>query len=179
MSALPDDRLVIYKSFLSEIEANEFAALLAHEVAHLKRRDAVEAVLRADGTFGAFLAAAFRSEAPDWYLEFSPEQERAADSEAVSMLIRANISPLAGAELFDRMERARQRNEYFGKEQYYLHYGLYPARAKRWRDIPEKGLLLDDKPAFSPREEDALFNYCWRHTGPPRNQYPSPPDRPR
>lgn len=177
MSALPDDRLIIYKPMLAEIEPDEFAALLAHEVAHLQKRDAVEAALRANGTLGALLGNVAQNGHPDGVVEFSAEQEGAADRAALELLMRANISPLPAANLFDRMEQARKQNDAFGKDQYYLHYGFYPDRARRWRDVPAKGWLQRAGHAMSAQQEDAVFNYCWHHTGPPRTSPPKHIDK--
>jgi hypothetical protein len=177
MSALPGDRLIIYKPVLAEIESDEFAALLAHEVAHLQKRDAVEAALRANGTFGSLVGNVAHNGYPAGLVDFSAEQEGAADRAALVMLMRANISPLPGANLFDRMEQARKQNDAFGKEQYYLHYGFYPDRARRWRDAPSKGWLQRAGHAMRAQQEDALFNYCWRHTGPPRGPLPKRRDK--
>ena len=176
MSAMPGQRLIIYKPFLTEIEPDEFAALLAHEVAHLQGRDAVEAVLRVN-TLPALAGLLFGAN-PGWALEFSDEDEGDADRRALAMLMSAGISPLPGAALFDRMERARVENTSFGKEQYYLHPG-FVQRARVWRDWFDKGGLTRTAPAVTREEAEALFNYCWpgiTAQGPPASSpKPSPP----
>jgi hypothetical protein len=176
MTALPGDRLIVYLPFLNEIDANQFAALLAHEVAHLQKRHTVEAALRATGTFGALVGNAVRGRYSDGLLHYSSHQEAVADEQALRMLLRAKISPLPAVELFKRMNEARQKNEVFGKEQFYLHFGFYPDRAERWRDYPQPYMLRDVGNAMPPADEDALFNYCWVNKGPPR--IPLPPVRP-
>jgi Zn-dependent protease with chaperone function len=174
MAALPGERLVVYLPFLNEIDANQFAALLAHEVAHLQNRHTVEAGLRAMGTFGALIGNAAKGQYANGLLHYSRHQEAVADDQALKMLLAAKISPLPGVELFKRMEDARRKNEAFGKEHYYLHFGFHPDRAERWRDYPQQHMLSDVGNAMSSSDEDALFNYCWRTKGPPRIPYPAP-----
>jgi Zn-dependent protease with chaperone function len=161
MTALPGRRLLITSPFMTEIAADEFAALLAHQVAHLQTNDAVEAVLRENGALaavGAMMTGWGKLDSP--YLYFSAADELDADYRALSMLMRATISPLPASAMFARMEQARQRNEAFGKEQYYLHPGAFQDRAKSWAAVPDKAMRF--RPALSHDDADALFNYCWR-----------------
>jgi len=173
VTSLPGNRLAIYNAFLTTTEGDELAALLAHEVAHLESGDPLRAALRANGTLGALLGTVTGAKRPPYFLEFSEDEERSADARAIELLRRARISPLPGAALFARMDEERKANRSFGKEQYYLHYGLYPDRAQRWRDAPDRGELLQSAPAFTPAEADALFNYCWKTTGPRRMPTPT------
>lgn len=173
ITSLPGNRLAIYNAFLTTTEGDEFAALLAHEVAHLENGDPLRAALRANGTLGSLLGTVTGAKRPDHFLEFSPEEEQSADARAIAMLRRAGISPVPGAALFARMEEEREANRSFGKEQYYLHYGLYSNRAERWRDSADRGELLQSRPALSQTEADALFNYCWQTAGPRRVPLPA------
>ncbi len=172
VTSLPGNRLAIFNSFLTSTEGDEFAALLAHEVAHLRNGDPLRAALRANGTLGSLIGTLTETRRPENFLEFSREEERTADARAIQMLRRAGISTLPGASLFARMDEEREANRSFGKEQYYLHYGLYPDRAQLWRDAPDRGELLQAAPALTDAEADALFNYCWRTAGPRRVPLP-------
>lgn len=159
MSALPDNRLYISDGFLTGTEGDEFAALLAHQVAHLKRDDAPEAVLRSNGLVGTLDGMLFGwdPERGKGLLDFSREDERAADNLAVSMLLRNGISTKGGAQLFQRMKEEWDKGNTFGKEQRYLHYGV-GNRVQFWSSLPDKGVRYS--PAFTRDETDALFNYC-------------------
>jgi Zn-dependent protease with chaperone function len=175
VTAVPRYRLAITYAFLQALEPDELAALLAHEIAHLQRREEVRAALRANGTLGALIGTLSGTRTPDYNLEFSQEEEMSADLRAIQMLRSARISTLPAAGLFDRMETERMANRSFGKEQYYLHGGLGSARAAHWRDAQDQSERLQAQPALRQDQADALFNYCWRHRGPPR--HPLPPDR--
>ncbi len=173
VTSAPGNRLIISNAFLTTATADEFAALAAHEIAHLQRHDEVKAALRANGTLGALIGAVVGTRRPDSALQFSDAEEWSADARAIGMLSGAGISTLPGANLFERIEKERQANRSFGKEQFYLHWGMGSARAQRWRDSQDKGERLHAGAAFDQAEADSLFNYCWRHRGPPRNPLPS------
>lgn len=175
ITSAPGKRLIISNAFLTTTSADEFAALLAHEIAHLQQHDEVKAALRANGTIGALIGAALGTRKPDYALQFSDDEEWSADAHAITLLSRARISTLPGATLFARMEEERQANRSFGKEQYYLHWGMGSVRAERWRDSQDKGERLQARPALDQEQADRLFNYCWRHKGPPRHALPVRP----
>ena len=124
ITGLPGNRLYLSNAFLTTTDPDELAALLAHEVAHLRNKDTVRAALRANGTIGALIGRIAERRHPDQLLAFSQDEEWRADQQAVSMLMAARISTLPGANLFARMEQERQANRSFGKEQYYMHYGF-------------------------------------------------------
>jgi beta-barrel assembly-enhancing protease len=172
ITGLPGNRLYVSNAFLTTTDPDELAALLAHEVAHLRNNDPVRAALRANGTIGALIGRMAGSRQPDQLLAFSEDEEWQADQQAVSMLIAARISTLPGAILFERMEQERQANRSFGKEQYYMHYGFGANRAKLWRDLPDKSADYWARPALAPEQGDVLFNYCYLKTGPRKNSLP-------
>lgn len=172
VTSLPGNRLAIFNAFLTTTEGDEFAALLAHEVAHLQNGDPLRAALRANGTLGSLIGTFTETRRPEYFLEFSQEEERTADARAIHMLRSAGISTVPGAALFARMDEEREANRSFGKEQYYLHYGFHPDRAKLWRDAPDRGELLQAVPALTQAEADGLFNYCWKTAGPHRVPLP-------
>lgn len=174
ITAVPGNRLVISNAFLTTTDGDEFAALLAHEVAHLQTGDAARAWLRANGTLGALVGAISGARKPAYEFEFSPNEEWSADQRAIQMLSSARISPLPGAALYARIQHEREANRSFGKEQYYLHYGLGDHRAALWRDSEDKGQLSLARPALTGDEADSLFNYCHLTKGPPRHPLPKP-----
>jgi hypothetical protein len=65
------------------------------------------------------------------------------------------------------MQRERDANRSFGKEQYYLHWGLGSVRPERWRDAQDQSERLQARPSLDQEQADALFNYCWRRQGAP------------
>lgn len=173
VSSLPGNRLYVSNAFLTTTDPEELAALLAHEVAHLRNGDPVRAALRASGTIGGLIGRIAGDRRPEQLLVFSEEEERKADLQAVSMLMAGGIRTQAGAELFERMEQEREANRSFGKEQYYMHFGFGQNRAKLWRDIPDKSAAFWVRPALSSEQVDALFNYCHMTIGPRKTPLPT------
>lgn len=173
ISSLPGNRLYISNAFLTTTDPEELAALLAHEVAHLRNGDPVRAGLRASGTIGGLIGRIAGDRLPEQLLVFSEEEERKADQQALSMLMAGGIRTLPGAKLFERMERERQANRSFGKEQYYMHFGFGENRAKAWRDIPDRSAEHWVRPALTSEQADDLFNYCHLRIGPRKTPLPT------
>jgi hypothetical protein len=167
VTALPGHRLLISNAFLTALNPDELAALLAHQVAHLQRHDEVRAALRANGTLGALIGTISGTRRPDYVLEFTDDEEWSADARAIQMLRLAQTSTLPAAGLFERMQRERDANRSFGKEQYYLHWGLGSVRPERWRDAQDQSERLQARPSLDQEQADALFKYCWRRQGAP------------
>lgn len=172
ITSLPGNRLYVSNAFLTTTDPEELAALLAHEVAHLKNGDAVRAALRASGTIGGLIGRFVGDRKPEDLLVFSSTEERSADQQALSMLMAGGISTRPGATLFERMEQERKANRSFGKEQYYMHFGFGEDRAAAWRDVPDKSAEYWVRPALSAGQADALFNYCHLSLGPRRTPLP-------
>lgn len=173
ISSLPGNRLYVSNAFLTTTDPEELAALLAHEVAHLRNGDPLRAALRASGTIGGLIGRIAGDRRPEELLVFSDEEERRADLQAVSMLMAGGIRTQPGAKLFERMEQERQANRSFGKEQYYMHFGFGENRAKAWRDIPDKSAAYWARPALATEQADALFNYCHLSIGPRKTPLPT------
>ncbi|NNC99939.1 MAG: M48 family metallopeptidase [Gammaproteobacteria bacterium] len=106
--------LVFFRGLIDKIKSeDELAAVMAHEIAHIKYRHPIVALGKGLtlATLGIFVSGASGSKAGEWLignsanlslLKFSRDQERAADADAAAALIRA-YGHLGGAEqLFKR-----------------------------------------------------------------------------
>lgn len=159
VSSLPSNIIVVLRYALTEIDVDAFAALLAHELSHLRHGDPMAAAVRHYGHLGVWGAVFEGEDRRELRLEFSSAEERRADLEAMAMMRRAGIPLAPAAKMFEEMRKARAGGSNFAYDQRDYHFGL-PARAQQWaaaaRSDP-KALV----PVLNRDEADELFNYCW------------------
>ena len=164
-AALPGGHVVLFKPVFTETEnTDEIAGLLAHEIAHVRRRHVTEALIRELG-IGALIrlfAGDLGANAQQLVaLSYTRENEAEADADAIAMLRRAGISPVPTAELFERL--SKEQGEELGYNAEFLQsHPLSADRAKRFSAAFDPKVAY--RPAVSGDEADALFNICW--TGP-------------
>lgn len=166
-AALPGGYIVVFKPAITESEPEALAGILAHEVAHVRRRHVTEALLRELG-IGALIrlfAGDIGMNAEQLVaLSYTREDELQADSDSIRMLKRAHISPKPTAALFQHLSEEQAEGSGFGAEFLQSH----PLSGKRARTFEAS---FDPKasyrPALGERETDALFNVCWNR---PENQ---------
>lgn len=166
-AALPGGQIVVFKPATTEIEPDQLAGLLAHEIAHVRRRHVTEALIRELG-IGAFIglfAGAVGTNAEQLLsLSYSREAEAEADADAIEMLRRANISPLPTAQLFNRLAQENGEGSAFTAE-FLSSHPLSRGRAERFAAAHDRGTAY--QPALTRDQADALFNICWK--APTRN----------
>jgi Zn-dependent protease with chaperone function len=158
-AALPGGYIVVFKPAITETDPDALAGVLAHEVAHVRRRHVTEALLRELG-IGALIrlfAGNVGANAEQILsLSYTRGNEAQADSDAIAMLKRANISPRPTAELFERLSRETPA---FSAEFLESH----PSSSKRAANFAAS---FDGRaryqPALSREQSDALFNICWK-----------------
>jgi len=158
-AALPGGYIVVFKPPITETDPEALAGVLAHEVAHVRRRHVTESLIRELG-IGALIrlfAGNVGANAEQIVsLSYTRANEAQADSDAIQMLRRANISPRPTAALFERLSKEAPG---FAAEFLQSH----PASAKR----AEKFAASFDPrthytPALSREQADSLFNICWK-----------------
>ena len=158
-AALPGGYIVVFKPAITETEPDALAGVLAHEVAHVRRRHVAEAMIREFG-----IGALIRLFAGDVVanaeqlvaLSYTRANEAQADSDAIAMLKRANISPKPTAQLFQRL--SKEAPAYSAQ---FLE--SHPASSKRaQRFAASFDLRTAYRPALSRDSADALFNICWK-----------------
>jgi Zn-dependent protease with chaperone function len=156
-AALPGGYIVVFKPAITETEPDALAGVLAHEVAHLRRRHVTEALIRELG-IGAFIRlfagniGANAEQVID--LSYTRGNEAQADADAIAMLKRANISPKPTAELFERLSREAPA---FSAEFLESH----PSSSKRAANF---AVSFDPRAhyqrALRQDQADALFDIC-------------------
>jgi predicted Zn-dependent protease len=112
--AAPGGIIVVNAGLIAHCErAEELAAVLAHEVAHVERRHALKNLFKSAG-----LSALFALAIGDWsgtalgawaanltQLKFSRDAEMEADRDGLQRLVRAGITPQPMADFFGRLAR--------------------------------------------------------------------------
>ena len=158
-AALPGGHIVVFKNAITETyDPDELAGIVAHEIAHVRRRHVTEALIRELG-IGALIrlfAGGIGANAEQIVsLSYTREAESEADADAIAMLRRAGISPKPTAELFDRL--AENEGSGFGAE-FLSSHPLTGGRAKRFAAAFDRNVRYG--PSLDQKQWDALFNVC-------------------
>ena len=107
-AALPGGQIVIFKEMLAEAEPDALAGVMAHEIAHVRRRHVTQALVRELG-IGALLrlfAGGVGTNADQLVaLSYTRANEAEADRDSIIMLRRAGIDPRATARLFAKLSQ--------------------------------------------------------------------------
>lgn len=159
-AALPGGYIVVFKPAITETDPDALAGILAHEVAHVRRRHVAEALIREFGIgalvrmFAGDLGASAEQVVA---LSYTRKNEAQADADAIQMLKRANISPKPTAELFQRLSRESHEGS-FSTAQFLQSHPLSADRAKKF------AVTFDARahysPALTPAQDHALLSIC-------------------
>ena len=159
-AALPGGYIVVFKPAITESNVDALAGILAHEVAHVRRRHVTEALLRELG-IGALIrlfAGDIGANAEQIVaLSYTRDNEAQADADAIAMLRRAGISPQPTAKLF--ADLAKERDDGLSISAQFLE--SHPLSRRR------AGLFAKSfdprapyRPALPESEDNALFDIC-------------------
>jgi hypothetical protein len=159
-AALPGGYIVVFKPAITETDSDALAGVVAHEIAHVRRRHVTQSLIRELG-----IGALIRMFAGDLgtnaeqivSLSYTRQNEAQADSDAIQMLKRAGISPRPTAALFQRLAKETPQ---FSAEFLQSH----PATGKRAASFAaafDKNATY--RSALSPAQADALFAICRNH----------------
>ncbi|MCI2395861.1 M48 family metallopeptidase [Aliiroseovarius sediminis] len=154
--ALPGGRIVFFRGLIDQAEnAEEIAAVLAHEIGHVVNRDPTRDALRSAGSLGVLglLFGDFAGGTIALFLanqlinaSYSQTAEATADVYAHAMLDRADVSPAALGAMFERL-----LEEHGDADGIVAHFMSHPKMAKRIAaaqaavvDGRDYGAILDD-----------------------------------
>ncbi len=167
-AALPGGYVVVFKPMITENETEALAGVLAHEIAHVRRRHVTEALIRELG-IGALIrlfAGDLGANAEQIVaLNYTRSNENEADADAIAMLRRANISPVPTAKLFKKLageEGEREGSSINGE--FLRSHPLTLRRAKRFAASRVAGHAY--APALGRDHDSALFDICAKRERP-------------
>jgi predicted Zn-dependent protease len=153
---------------------DELAGVLAHEIAHVRKRHVTAAMIRqfGIGIVATALGGTTGGNVDGFVaLDFSRRAEREADGEAIAGLQRAGISPAPTAAFFDRLGKTEKGLGRFEPAFAYLSsHPLSGGRAKRFRTAKQGGVAYT--PALTAREWAELRAIC--SARPPLRSWPTP-----
>jgi len=156
-AALPGGYIVVFKPAITETDSDALAGVVAHEVAHVRRRHVTEALIRELG-IGALIrlfAGDLGANAEQLVsLSYTRANEAQADTDAIQMLRRAQISPRPIAALFRRLGK---ESPAFSAE-FLQSHPLTDKRAANFEAAFDPRATY--QPALSRAQADALFGIC-------------------
>lgn len=163
-AALPGGYIVVFKPAITETDSDALAGILAHEVAHVRRRHVAEALIREFG-IGALLrlfAGNLGANGEQLVaLSYTRANEAQADSDAIQMLKRADISPVPTAQLFQRL--SKESPEF--SAQFLESHPASGQRAQKFAASFDRHAHY--QPALDRDSSDALFDICRKPDGGP------------
>jgi len=141
-----------YEGLVSEIESEEeLATVMAHEIAHIQHRHPIVALGKGVtlGALAAFISGASGSSAGDWLignsinlslLQFSRDQERAADASAAKALYRT-YGNIGGADKlfqrFTKLEGEADTSDSENRSKALELFRSHPFSEDRWQTLKE------------------------------------------
>lgn len=160
-AALPGGHIIVFKPAITETSPEALAGVLAHEVAHVRRRHVTEALLRELG-IGALIrlfAGNVGANAEQIVsLSYTRSNEAQADSDAIAMLKQADISPKPTADLFVRLEKEVPQ---FSAE----FLDSHPLSSKRAAKFAASfNPRVRYRPVLNREQQDALYDICRTET---------------
>ncbi len=160
--ALPGGRVLLFDGLLNEAETpEEAAAVLGHEIGHVRHRHVMQSLLRQmglsvllggmDGTGGSTISGLLS-------LSYSREAEREADGYSIDRMKRAGVSPVGGADLFERMSGGDDAD---GDTRVVFGYlSSHPHSAERADAFRSAAGRKSYAPALNEKEWHALQDMC-------------------
>jgi predicted Zn-dependent protease len=158
--ALPGGRMVIFSGLLKEMEKGDaVAGVVAHEIAHVRRRHVAAGVIRdlGLGTIVTLMGggAVAGNAGGLLSLKFTRSAEAEADEDAIAMLRTTGIDPRPTAHLFEQF--AKENGDGFGVE-FLQSHPLSRERAKRFAASFDKSAAY--RPALDSSALKALEAAC-------------------
>jgi Zn-dependent protease with chaperone function len=160
-AALPGQQIVIFDGALSEAKnPDAMAGILAHEIAHVRRRHVTQALIRELG-IGALIrlfAGDIGANAQQLVsLSYTRANEYEADGDAIAALERANIDPRPTGELFKTLSKDENAGG-LGAVEFLNSHPATGDRAKRFVAAYRKGSAYT--PVLTVAEYKAMRTAC-------------------
>lgn len=176
-AALPGGQIIVFREIITDTDSDALAGVLAHEIAHVRRRHVTQALLRELG-IGALVrlfAGGIGANAEQLVaLSYTRANEAEADGDAIRMLAAAHVDPRPTARLFERLSKEAGED---GETRYDLGFlQSHPVsreRAKRFAASYRRDATY--RAALTQAQDDALKDVCWVR---PSNPGPLPQANP-
>jgi len=144
-AALPGGHIVVFDGAIQEIEdPDALAGIVAHEIAHVRRRHVTEALIREFG-IGALIrlfAGDVGANAEQLVaLSYTRDNELEADADAIATLHQAGVSTLPTAMLFRRLAKEGGETRGFNAE-FLNSHPLSGGRARKFAAAARKGKVV-------------------------------------
>jgi Zn-dependent protease with chaperone function len=160
-AALPGGRMVVFRGLIDELGEDDgvdgLAGVLAHEIAHVRRRHVATALVRQFGLGAVVTAAGGGAVATNagglLALRYGRGAEAEADRDAQAILRRAGIDPRATARQFDRFA-----DEEIGLPEWLESHPASKGRAADFRKTHEAGKAY--RPSLDAAGTTAILNAC-------------------
>lgn len=167
-AALPGGQIVIFKEMLTDADADALAGVVAHEIAHVRRRHVTQALVRELG-IGALLrlfAGGIGANAEQLVaLSYTRANEEEADRDAIATLRRAGIDPRPTARLFAKLSKEAGEGERGAFDAEFLQsHPVSRERALRFAASHTPGRAY--RPVLTQDQADALSDVCWVRPSP-------------
>lgn len=168
-AALPGGHIVVFRTALAEADPDALAGVIAHEIAHVRRRHVTEALIRELG-IGALIrlfAGDLGANAQQLVaLTYTRANEAEADADAIAMLKAAGISPRQTAKLFEQFAQEQEQQVGYSAEFLQSH----PASRGRAQNFAASfDPRREYQPALPLEQADALAEACTKLPGKTRS----------
>ena len=160
--ALPGGRMVLFDGMLDEADnPDAIAGIIAHEVAHVRRRHVAATMVRELGLGTVVTMMGGGAVAGNagglLSLRYSRAAEAEADKDAIATLQDAGISPRPTADLFKRLSKEAGESSTYALE-FLQSHPLGRGRAERFARAEDKSWVYS--PALSEEEFKVLKSQC-------------------
>ena len=166
-AALPGGQIVVFKEMLATTEADGLAGVVAHEIAHVRRRHVTQALVRelGIGSLVRLFAGGVGANAQQLVaLSYTRSNELEADRDAVAALARAGIDPRATARLFAKLSNDNGEGKGGFDAEFLDSHPVSRDRARRFAASFVEGRAY--RPALSRDQAGALTDVCWVRSAP-------------
>ncbi|MCA1654182.1 MAG: M48 family metallopeptidase [Sphingomicrobium sp.] len=174
-AALPGAQIILFKGLLLEThDSDAVAGVLAHEVAHVRRRHVTQALIRefGIGSLIRLFAGGIGANTEQLVsLSYTRANEAQADADAIVMLRAAHIDPRPTARLFAKLAKqtGERDGDATGYGQFLQSHPVSLERAKKFAASFRAGNSY--RAVLSRGEANDLLNICWNGRGVPPSVY--------
>ena len=154
VAAAGQNRIVVTQKALTMTNQAQLAALLAHEISHLRENNDYFTEMGDAASLEEVL------DVPTWRGSgfYTEEEEEYADQDAMDMLMDASIPIYPAVSLYNLSDSYQGVGRHYTYEQFRLHPGL-PGRVAMWNNAAQSDYSSPSMPADY-RVNPAVYDYC-------------------